>query len=215
MPDLALETAAWEGGLRTVAGVDEVGRGPLAGPVVAAAVVLGADAPDGLNDSKALRPERRIELCEQIVETCSVSVASVSSARIDATNIRLASLEAMRLALVGHPVPIDHALIDGNALPPGLSLSAEAVVKGDARSLSVAAASIVAKVLRDRMMERADGLWPGYGFAGHKGYGVALHRAAIGRLGPCPIHRMSFSPLAPEKRSARTHRRRDPSISDP
>ena len=194
-PDMSFERAAHEAGALRVAGVDEVGRGPLAGPVVAAAVILGPAAPEGLDDSKKLSPHVRQTLCDAIMGTCSVSIASVGAAAIDRTNIRAASLEAMRLALAGLTVPPDHVLIDGNAAPPGLRCPAETIVGGDGRSRSIAAASIVAKVLRDRMMVRADGQWTGYGFASHKGYGTKAHRAAIEALGPCPLHRMSFAPL--------------------
>ena len=194
-PDLTFENMALANGRSRIAGVDEVGRGPLAGPVVAAAVILGSNAPDGLNDSKALTAERREALAERIAASCTVSIASVPSPEIDAINIRQASLTAMVRAIHGLPAAPDWLLVDGNDMPIGLAMPGETIVKGDARSSSIAAASIVAKVFRDAMLARAETLWPGYGFAGHKGYGVPLHRAAIATRGPSPIHRMSFAPM--------------------
>ena len=195
LPDLSLERVAQANGARIIAGVDEVGRGPLAGPVVAAAVVLSTEAPEGLNDSKRVSPRERERLAQAILASCTVAVASVAAGAVDRLNVRAASLLAMRLALLGLPQLPDHALIDGNALPDRLPCTAEAIVKGDTRSRSIAAASLVAKVMRDRTMVRADGLWPGYGFASHKGYGVPVHRTALVRSGPCPLHRLSFAPL--------------------
>ena len=193
VPDFAFEARARDDGRWPVAGVDEVGRGPLAGPVVAAAVVLDPDRiPAGLDDSKKLAADVRESLCEQILATAHVAVASSSPRRIDATDIRVASLDAMRRALAALPVRPAHVLIDGRDLPDGLSCRGEAVIKGDARCLSIAAASIVAKVTRDRMMLRAHPLFPGYGFDSHVGYATAVHRAAIARIGPCRLHRFSF-----------------------
>jgi len=195
-PDFTLEKLVLSQGVETVCGVDEAGRGPLAGPVVAAAVMLDPDnIPSGLNDSKALNEKRRNELFDMILVTSQVAFASVAADRIDAMNIRAASLYAMEQAVRALPVPAQHALIDGNALPPNMPCGAEAIVKGDARSLSIAAASIIAKVMRDRIMVQADEVWPEYGFAGHKGYPTAAHRDALLRIGPCPIHRMSFRPV--------------------
>ncbi|EFL88829.1 ribonuclease HII [Ahrensia sp. R2A130] len=195
-PDFTLETLALSKGIKNVCGVDEAGRGPLAGPVIAAAVILDPDnIPSGLNDSKALTEKRRSELFDAILATSQVAFATVAAGRIDAMNIRAASLYAMEQSVRALPVCANHALIDGNALPPNMPCSAEAIVKGDARSLSIAAASIIAKVMRDRIMVRADTLWPQYGFSGHKGYPTAAHRDALARLGPCQIHRMSFRPV--------------------
>ena len=199
LPDLSFENEAIAAGARQVAGVDEVGRGPLAGPVVAAAVILGPDAPRGLNDSKALKANERERLCAATLATCRVAVASVSAATIDAMNIRVASLLAMRRAVMSLPLTPDLALVDGNVPPPDLPCPSRCIVGGDARSRSVAAASIVAKVLRDRLMTRWDRVEPGYGFASHKGYGTKAHRDAIARLGPCALHRLSFAPLRARK----------------
>lgn len=195
-PDDRFERHFSKDGLLPVAGLDEAGRGPLAGPVVAAAVILDpARVPEGLNDSKALSQKKRETLFDQIIATAMVSIASASPREIDVTDIRKASLTAMRRALIALPVRAGYALIDGRDIPPGLTCPRRALVKGDARSLSIAAASIVAKVLRDRMMMRAAILYPAYGFDSHKGYGSAKHLAAIREHGPCPLHRMSFRPL--------------------
>lgn len=195
-PDFTLEAAAKREGLWPVAGTDEAGRGPLAGPVVAAAVILDPQRiPDGLNDSKQLTAQRREALFTEILATATVSIASSGAGRIDGTDIRKASLDAMRRAVCGlHRRPA-LVLADGRDVPPGLACEGRAVIKGDARSLSIAAASIVAKVARDRMMTRADGVFPGYGFALHAGYATAHHRSAIILHGPCRLHRMTFRPL--------------------
>ncbi len=196
LPDFRLELKARKAGHWPVAGVDEAGRGPLAGPVVAAAVILDPKRiPEGLNDSKQLSAQRREELFEQILATATVAIASSSSRRIDETDIRKASLDAMRRAILSLSIPASYVLTDGLDVPPGLECPGQAVVKGDARSVSIAAASIVAKVTRDRMMTRADLIFPAYGFAAHAGYGTARHRAGIDSHGPCPLHRMSFGRL--------------------
>ena len=196
-PDFETETALARRGVTHICGVDEAGRGPLAGPVTAAAVILdGASIPDGLNDSKKLKEKQREELFDEILACATVSVAHVGAATIDNINIREASLLAMRRAVEGLPLTAGHALIDGNAIPNGLPCPASALVKGDARSLSIAAASIIAKVMRDRLMIRADATHPGYGLAGHKGYPTKSHRECVARLGPSPIHRLSFAPVA-------------------
>lgn len=205
-PDARFEADAHKLGFGRVAGVDEAGRGPLAGPVVAAAVVLpfqrtATGEPScppelaGLNDSKKISEAMREQLFAALVELADISIASVSAATIDARNIRKASLEAMRLAVAGLPRPADFALIDGTDVPGGLACAGSALVKGDGRSLSIAAASICAKVARDRMMQAADALHPGYGFARHKGYATAQHQEALARLGPSPIHRRTFAPV--------------------
>ncbi|MXN66077.1 ribonuclease HII [Stappia sp. GBMRC 2046] len=179
-----------------LAGVDEAGRGPWAGPVVTAAVILDyARLPAGLNDSKKLTEARREALFEEICGTADVSVAYASPARIDVMNIRGATLWAMTRAVAGLGLAPQACLIDGRDVPPSLALPAQAVVRGDGRLLAVAAASIVAKVVRDRLMVRLDAHVPGYGFAGHKGYGTAEHAAALSRLGPCAHHRRSFRPI--------------------
>ncbi|MCM2291306.1 ribonuclease HII [Allorhizobium sp. BGMRC 0089] len=195
-PDFSLEQTARARGLWPVAGTDEAGRGPLAGPVVAAAVILDPDhIPEGLNDSKKLSAARREVLFEAILASATVAIASSSAAHIDRSDIRKASLDAMRRAVQSLAVPVAHVLCDGRDIPPDLSCSAEAVIKGDARSLSIAAASIVAKVTRDGMMAKADTVFPAYGFAAHAGYGTKIHLSAIGAEGACALHRMSFKPL--------------------
>lgn len=196
-PDLERERALARVGHRRIAGVDEAGRGPLAGPVVAAAVVLDLRrVPDGIADSKCLSASVRERLFAEICATSEVAIAAASAATIDRINIREATLLAMRRALCALPAPADAVLIDGRDLPAGIACRCEAVVGGDSRCLSIAAASIVAKVARDRMMARADALYSGYGLAGHKGYPTEAHRDALVRLGPSPIHRRSFGPVA-------------------
>ena len=187
------ERAAWRSGLKQVAGVDEAGRGPLAGPVVAAAVILDADRRiKGLDDSKRLTPARREYLFEQILERArAVSTGIVDSQTIDRVNILEATRRAMYEALGKLRLRPDLVLID--ALPlPALACPQKPLVRGDSRSASIAAASIVAKVTRDRLMLEADARFPGYGFGRHKGYPTPEHRAAIEKHGPCPIHRRTF-----------------------
>ncbi len=195
-PDFSIEVKLQSEGKSAIAGVDEVGRGPLAGPVVAAAVILDPqNFPKGLNDSKKLTEKRRDELFEQVMNTSHVGWASLPASIIDETNIRAAALMAMTLSVERLPIPADAALIDGKDVPEGLIHIGKALVKGDARSVSIAAASIVAKVVRDRMMREADKHFPAFGFAAHKGYGSKAHRDAIEEHGPCPLHRKSFSPI--------------------
>jgi len=189
------ELQALENGIAFVAGVDEAGRGPLAGPVVAAAVILDPDRiPTGLADSKKLSAARREALFEDIVAAATVSVSSASAAIVDRINVRQATLSAMSRAVAGLARPAGHILVDGRDLPPA-ACAGEAVIDGDALCLSIAAASIVAKVTRDRMMDRIATSHPGYGFETNRGYGTAQHLDALRRLGPCPIHRMTFRPL--------------------
>jgi len=180
-----------------VAGMDEVGRGPLAGPVAAAAVILDpARLPKGVNDSKALAAEERQELYEEILwRAVAVAVAFTSAAEIDRINIRQASLLAMRRALAALAVRPRYVLVDGNDLPRALCCEGETIVAGDAQSLSIAAASVVAKVTRDRLMGRLCQLYPVYGFSRHVGYATPEHLVAIAQHGPCPYHRLSFSPF--------------------
>ncbi|MEL6617249.1 MAG: ribonuclease HII [Pseudomonadota bacterium] len=179
-----------------VAGVDEVGRGPMAGPVTAAAVVLDQDRiPEGLDDSKKLTARRREILWAKIIAVADVSVAHASVAEIDALNILRASHLAMCRAVAGlHLVP-DHVLIDGNLVPRDLTLPATCVVKGDARSVSISAASIVAKICRDRIMVDLAQQHPGYGWETNMGYPSKSHRLALGNLGVTPHHRRSFKPV--------------------
>ncbi len=184
-------------GAALVCGVDEVGRGPLAGPVVAAAVVLqpGARLP-GANDSKQLSPTQRQELDIAVrAQARAVGLAEVAAPEIDRINIRQATLLAMRQAVAALAVIPELVLVDGRDTIPELTVPQRAVIGGDGRSLVIACASIVAKVHRDQLMVEFDALYPGYGFAGHKGYGSAKHLAALAELGPCPIHRQSFAPI--------------------
>jgi ribonuclease HII len=194
---LARAEAELAGEAVTVAGVDEVGRGPLAGPVVAAAVVLDSRCDwDGVNDSKKLSPAAREAIYARVLqEARAFAWAVVGPRTIDALNIRPASLEAMRRAIVRLPLAPDLVLVDGNDPVPGLLCRQRSVISGDALLLSVAAASVVAKVVRDRIMERLDRVWPDYGFARHKGYGTPEHLAALDHFGPCPLHRFSFAPV--------------------
>lgn len=196
-PDFSFELEAKALGFWPVAGTDEAGRGPLAGPVVAAAVILDPDnIPDGLNDSKKLTEAQRELLFDRILETAfAAAIASSGPLRIDETDIRKASLDAMRRAIASLSLPACFILSDGRDLPPGTGLPGKAIVKGDSRSVSIAAASILAKVTRDRMMKRAALVYPAYGFGQHAGYPTASHRAVIKTHGPCPLHRMSFKPL--------------------
>jgi ribonuclease HII len=194
---LARAEARLAGEAAAVAGVDEAGRGPLAGPVVAAAVVLDRDVRwDGVADSKLLAPDERNEIFARVLSRARAFGWSVMGARaIDRLNIRGASLEAMRRAVGRLRVRPDLVLVDGIDTVPGLDLPQQAVVDGDARLLSIAAASIVAKVVRDRIMERLDRVWPAYGFARHKGYGTPEHLERLGTFGPCRLHRFSFAPV--------------------
>lgn len=193
-PDQSHHKAASARGFSRICGVDEAGRGPLAGPVVCAAVILDTTSiPDGLNDSKTLSPKRRERLLNALMQTSDIAISVMEPTEIDQMNILWASMEGMSRAV--QALGADFALIDGNRLPPSLPCQGEALVKGDARSLSIAAASIVAKVTRDSLMVEADERFPGYGFAGHKGYPTQAHRTALERLGPCPIHRFSFTPV--------------------
>jgi len=187
------EAAAWERGARFVAGVDEAGRGPLAGPVVAAAVVLPERLDiEGIDDSKKLTPARREELYPQILSRAvAVGVGSASEKVIDEINILNATFLAMREAVAALATRPDHVIVDGSAID-GLDVPQTAIPRGDERSAAIAAASIVAKVTRDRLLVEMDAAYPGYGFARHKGYGTPEHIAALARLGPCEIHRRSF-----------------------
>lgn len=194
------ERELWGQGYRYVAGIDEAGRGPLAGPVVAAAVLLpvGADLP-GVNDSKQLTPKQRDKLYPCILkEAVAVGVGVVDVHYIAKYNILRATKYAMRRAVESLKVRPEYLLVDALRLED-LDLPQEAIVKGDTLSASIAAASIVAKVRRDRIMAAWDSVYPGYGFARHKGYGTPEHLAALGRLGPCPLHRSGFRPIRQEQ----------------
>lgn len=196
-PDFRMERKLLNRGVWPVAGVDEAGRGPLAGPVAAAAVILDPQKlPRGVNDSKKLSSEEREQLFEAIVaRALAVAVGFASAAEIDAINIRQATFRAMRRALAALAAAPTYVLIDGDDLAPGLCCDGETIVKGDGAILSIAAASIIAKVARDRLMRRLCAVHPVYGFSRHVGYATEAHLAAIDAHGPCPFHRMSFSPF--------------------
>ena len=191
---LTHERRLWESGRSYIAGVDEVGRGPLAGPVVAAAVILPQDFDVlGIDDSKKLSPKKREELFEVIkVKALAWAVGWVGPERIDEINILEAAKEAMTQAVQGLSLQPDHVLIDGNFTVRALALPQTAIVKGDANSTSIAAASILAKVTRDRYMEEMDSVYPGYAFASNKGYGTKAHYDGLKAQGPTPIHRKTF-----------------------
>jgi ribonuclease HII len=190
------ERLARKRGALLIAGVDEAGRGPLAGPVVVAAVVFdGRRFPKGLDDSKRLDHPAREELYEKIMRVATVSVAVASRARIDRMNILRASLWGMSRAVAGLSCRPDHVLVDGNMLPPNLPCPAEAIVDGDALSVSIAAASIIAKVTRDRLMGQVGRAFPDYGFERHMGYSTPGHFEALRQHGPCEHHRRSFAPV--------------------
>lgn len=195
MPDTT-RIAAFELSTRT-AGIDEAGRGPLAGPVGVAAVILDPRRPiDGLDDSKRLTARRREALYGLIVERAlAFHVVLISCAEIDRINILQATMKGMRQALENLSPAAEYALVDGNRLPDELPCPARAIIGGDHLHAAISAASILAKVARDRYMAELDERYPGYGFARHKGYGVATHLAALARLGPCPEHRRSFAPV--------------------
>ncbi|WP_022702300.1 ribonuclease HII [Pseudorhodobacter ferrugineus] len=195
-PDDRYEIAARNRGALCIAGVDEVGRGPLAGPVTACAVrLLPGRVPAGLNDSKALTARRREALFDAIMDMAEVSVAHASVEEIDALNILRASHLAMVRALQGLPTAPDYALIDGNMMPREMPCAGEAIIKGDAQSLSIAAASIVAKVTRDRIMVDLAQQHPGYGWDRNAGYPTKEHQLALLNLGVTAHHRRSFKPI--------------------
>ena len=204
------ERVLWNRGATRVAGVDEAGRGPLAGPVVAAAAILPArwaesglpHELEGLNDSKQLTKTQREKFFNFLIACGQVefAIAQIDAAQIDSVNILRATHRAMNDALAKlNPAP-QHALVDGRPVKT-LRVPQMAIVKGDGRSYSIAAASVLAKVTRDRLMLEFDRQWPVYGFAGHKGYGTTQHLAALAAHGPCPIHRRSFAPLKPVQSS--------------
>jgi len=195
-PDFEFEKAALKNGAFIVTGVDEVGRGPLCGPVTAAAVVLDpTNIPKGLNDSKKLTEKKRLALFDEILACADCSIAHASVQEIDEINILRASHLAMERAVAGLKRPADFALIDGNMIPKGLTIPAESVVKGDSRSVSIAAASIIAKVERDRIMADLAAEFPGYGWEKNAGYGTKQHLDALLSLGVTPHHRRSFKPV--------------------
>lgn len=193
MPDYSFELAARDAGYRHVCGIDEAGRGPLSGPVVAAACVLepGTEIP-GLNDSKKLTPKKRDLLYDLVIERATdFAVGFATPEEVDSINILNATMLAMRRAIAALKEPADYALVDGNCIRD-YPIPARAIIKGGSLSMSVAAASILAKVTRDRLCLEDDRQYPMYGFAKHKGYGTAEHIAALRTYGPCPIHRKTF-----------------------
>jgi ribonuclease HII len=196
-PNYQCEEELTETGVRFIAGIDEAGRGCLAGPVVAAAVVLHRDGiPEGVADSKRLSPDARLRLYQRIRGSAvAMGVGSASSKEIDALNVWRATCIAARRALAALPIAVGHVLMDGPHRIAGLQMPQTAIPKGDQRCASIAAASIVAKVRRDRMMCELDRQFPGYGFATHKGYATEQHRRSLRLLGPCRQHRRSFSPV--------------------
>jgi ribonuclease HII len=194
-PDFSLEEALYARGITRVIGVDEVGRGPLAGPVLAAAVWLDPDRlPEGLNDSKKLSARRRDALCAQILDCADVGIGEATVAEIDSLNILRASHLAMERAIAALTIVPGHVLVDGNLIPRGLALDATALIGGDGRSLSIAAASIVAKTRRDTLMWDLAQHYPGYGWETNMGYPSKSHKEALRHLGVTPHHRRSFKP---------------------
>ncbi|MBE6750602.1 MAG: ribonuclease HII [Ruminococcaceae bacterium] len=194
MPDFEIEKEAYNKGFKYVCGVDEAGRGPLAGPVCAAAVILpeGTEI-EGLNDSKKLSEKKREALFDVIKEKAiAYSIAFGTLEEIEEFNILEATFIAMNRAINGLEIKADYALIDGNRVPKGIEIPCETVIKGDAKSSSIAAASILAKVTRDRLLMEYDEKYPEYNFKKHKGYGTKEHTDLILKYGPCEIHRMSF-----------------------
>ena len=196
LPNFEFETKLHKQGYQNVAGVDEVGRGPLAGPVYAAAVILGpGKIPMGLNDSKKLSAKNRNSVLESILEYADISIASASEREIEQINILQASHLAMVRAVAGLKKKPDYVLVDGNLIPQDLRIPATAVIKGDARSLSIAAASIVAKVKRDLVMSDLAQHYPGYGWEKNAGYPTTEHLKALQDLGVTPHHRRTFKPV--------------------
>jgi ribonuclease HII len=191
---LNFERLLWKSGIRAIAGVDEVGVGPLAGPVVAAAVIFPSNTEiAGVDDSKRLDPAQRLELETAIRRSAAaIGIGAAEVGEIDNLNIYHAALLAMRRAVEQLPLKPEHLLVDARTIP-GLAIPQNAFNKGDGINFSIAAASIIAKTHRDRLMERLETQYPGYGFAQHKGYGTPEHQNAIRELGPCPIHRLSFA----------------------
>jgi ribonuclease HII len=212
MPDFSFEQTAIAQGL-IPCGVDEAGRGPWAGPVVAAAVVLDpCNIPAGLNDSKKLTEAKREALFDPIMQSARVGVGIASAALIDEINILQATYRAMQDAVFALGSHTNFALVDGNRAPP-FSIRVQTIIEGDGKCLSIAAASIIAKVTRDRMMHQLHQQFPDYGFAKHKGYGTAFHMAALQRMGPCAAHRKTFKPIAALTISGQFDSRRSPEDS--
>ena len=196
LPDFDVETGLIKKGYKVIAGVDEVGRGCIAGPVTAAAVILNPQKiPSGLNDSKKVSFKNREKIFQSIQDTCTFCVAHSSVEEIDQINILQASLLSMKRAIFGLNIKPDFVLIDGNKNPEGLESNFETIIKGDSKSLSIAAASIVAKITRDRIMSRLDKEFPGYNWSQNAGYPTKMHKSAILDIGITPYHRRSFKPV--------------------
>jgi ribonuclease HII len=196
VPNFSFESAALSQGHTIICGIDEAGRGPWAGPVVASAVILDPkNIPHGLNDSKKLNADKREFLFDPIMQSSQVGIGIVSAAEIDEINILQATFLAMQRAFAQLEKTPQLALIDGNKSPK-LICKTQTIIGGDAKSLSIAAASIIAKVTRDRIMQQHDQTYPHYGFARHKGYGTSAHAATLAIHGPCAEHRKSFKPIA-------------------
>ena len=196
LPDFDAETRLITKGYKAIAGVDEVGRGCIAGPVTAAAVILNPQKiPSGLNDSKKLNLKNREKIFQSIQDTCTFCVAHSSVEEIDQINILQAALLSMKRAILGLRIKPDFVLIDGNKNPEGLESNFETMIKGDSKSLSIAAASIVAKITRDRIMSRLDKEFPGYNWSQNAGYPTKMHKSAILDIGITPYHRRSFKPV--------------------
>ena len=196
LPDFDAETRLIRKGYNVIAGVDEVGRGCIAGPVTAAAVILNPQKiPSGLNDSKKLNLKNREKIFQSIQDTCTFCVAHSSVEEIDQINILQAALLSMKRAILGLRIKPDFVLIDGNKNPEGLESNFETIIKGDSKSLSIAAASIVAKITRDRIMSRLDKEFPGYNWSQNAGYPTKMHKSAILDIGITPYHRRSFKPV--------------------
>ena len=196
VPNLDFEIEAAENGFDCIAGTDEAGRGPLAGPVVAAAVILDPDnLPEGVNDSKALSVARREAVYEEVLSKAQVGIGEASVAEIDELNILRASHLAMERAIAALPLAPDHILVDGHIVPMAFRGRAQGIVKGDARSASIAAASIVAKIRRDLVMWDLAQQFPGYGWEKNQGYPTKAHKEALQNLGVTPHHRRSFKPV--------------------
>ncbi|WP_300528444.1 ribonuclease HII [Maricaulis sp.] len=188
-----------------ICGIDEAGRGPLAGPVVAAAVILPPDCPvEGLADSKKLTDARRRKLATELKAHALIGLGIAEPEEIDRLNILHATMTAMRRACLNLPILPHKAEIDGNRIPPSMPCEAEAIVKGDSKVAAISAASIIAKTVRDDLMQLAEKRFPGYGFAGHKGYPSPSHKEALMQLGPCPIHRRSYAPVRQATESAQS-----------
>ncbi|MCJ8323154.1 MAG: ribonuclease HII [Rhizobiales bacterium] len=197
--NFSFEQALWQNGLKHIAGVDEAGRGPWAGPVVAGAVIFEPNFKAKfltiLNDSKKLNAKKRDYLFDEIINNCDYAIGSASVTEIDDINILQASMLAMHRAIIGLKASAQHALIDGNKIPAQLNINAQAIIKGDGRSFSIAAASIIAKVTRDRLMQKLHSEYPHYSWHTNAGYGTKAHQIGLAEFGITPHHRRTFKPI--------------------